>query len=161
VTTKSVASLADTETNTRTADALGLVKRYMFGSLGVGIVPVPLADMALLTSIQVKMLHSLAALYGTPFSSGAARTVIAGLVGGGVSVSLTSLLVPLGQLTRMAGMSVFAGASTYAIGRVFIQDFESGGKFLSLDPEQVKSFYERQFDNGKDELRKSWAGVQP
>lgn len=152
--------MTETSKETRTADALGVVKRYMYGSLAVGIVPVPLADMALLTGIQVKMLHGLANLYEVEFSSRAARAVIASLVGGGLSVSLSSLVVPLGHLTRLVGMSAFAGASTYAIGRVFIQDFESGGKFLSLDPEAVKSFYDRQFEKGKEKVR-NFAGVQP
>ena len=149
-----------TETDSKTPEASRIVKRYMLGSLAVGIVPVPLLDMALLTGIQIKMLHSLAAFYDVPFSSRAGRSVIASLVGGGIPVSLTSVL-PIGQIIRTAGMSVFAGASTYAIGRVFMQDFESGGKFLTLRPEKIKSFYDDQFDQGKQEVRKSFAGVQP
>jgi len=149
-----------TETDSKTPEALRLVKRYMLGSLAVGVVPMPVLDMAVLTGVQLKMLHGLAALYDVPFSSRSGRSVIASLVGGGIPITLTSVL-PVGQLIRTAGMSVFAGASTYAIGRVFMQDFESGGEFLTLKPEKIKRFYDEKFDQGKQEVRQSFAGVQP
>jgi len=42
-----------------------------------------------------------------------------------------------------------AGASTYAVGQVFIQHFESGGTFLDFDPEKVKGYFAEQFEKGK------------
>ncbi len=42
-----------------------------------------------------------------------------------------------------------SGASTYAIYKVFIQHFESGGTFLDLDPSKVKSYFSEQFTKGK------------
>jgi hypothetical protein len=46
-------------------------------------------------------------------------------------------------------MPVISGASTYAIYKVFIQHFESGGTFLDLDPAKVKSYFAEQFTKGK------------
>jgi hypothetical protein len=39
----------------------------------------------------------------------------------------------------------FASASTYAVGRVFIQHFESGGTFLDFDPDKVRAHFEAEF----------------
>ena len=47
-------------------------------------------------------------------------------------------------------MPVFAGASTYAIGKVFIQHFESGGTFLDFEPAKVRAYFSQQFDKGRD-----------
>ena len=157
------------EIDTTTARAETIVKRYMLGSLGVGLVPFPLVDMAALAGIQLKMLHSLANLYELEFSSQLGKSLIASLLGGGVPVSLSSQIARLavhripvyGWVARLISISLFGGASTYAIGKVFIQHFESGGTFLTFDPHQVRDYYAQQFEHGKEEVGKSFAGIKP
>ncbi len=46
-------------------------------------------------------------------------------------------------------MPATAGSMTYAVGRVFLQHFESGGTFLNFNPEEVKEHYARLFEEGK------------
>jgi len=157
------------EIDTTTARAETIVKRYMLGSLGVGLVPFPLVDMAALAGIQLKMLHSLANLYELEFSSQLGKSLIASLLGGGVPVSLASQIARLavhsipvyGWVARLISISLFGGASTYAIGKVFIQHFESGGTFLTFDPQQVRDYYAQQFQQGKEAVGKSFAGIKP
>ncbi len=145
----------------RAAEAAETVKKYMFGALGIGLVPFPIADLAVLSGIQLKMLHRLARIYDVEFSRQAGKSLIASLVGGGGSISLFGLVTPLGRIARVAGMAFYGGASTYAIGRVFIQDLESGGTFLTLDPAKVESYYAEQLEAGKAEVKKSFVGVKP
>ncbi len=149
------------ENESRLTEAQETVKKYMLGALGVGVVPLPLVDLAVLSGIQLKMLHSLAKIYDVEFSAQFGKSLIASLAGGGGSISLYGLITPLGRIASMAGMAFFGGASTYAIGRVFIQDLESGGTFLTLDPEKVKSYYAEQFEEGKAEIKKSFSGTRP
>ncbi|MEZ5671856.1 MAG: hypothetical protein R3E08_05540 [Thiotrichaceae bacterium] len=42
------------------------------------------------------------------------------------------------------------GAATYAIDKVFVQHFESGGTFLDFDPEAVREHFAAEFAKGKD-----------
>lgn len=149
------------ESGSRVAKANETVKKYMLGALGIGIVPVPVLDLAVLSSIQLKMLHSLANIYQVDFSKNYGKSLIASLVSGGASISLFGLVTPLGQVARVASMGLYGGASTYAVGRVFIQDLESGGTFLTLDPAEVKRYYSEQFEEGKVELKKSFSGIKP
>jgi uncharacterized protein (DUF697 family) len=152
-----------TETATKTAEANDIIRNYMLGTLAVGIIPIPLVDLAILSGIQLKMLHSLARLYAVEFSGELGKSLIASLLGGGVPVNLAGLLkriLPYGFVTSIIGTSVFGGASTYAVGKVFIQHFESGGTFLNFDPQQVKDYYAKQFEKGKEEV-KSFAGIKP
>jgi hypothetical protein len=51
-------------------------------------------------------------------------------------------------------MPTLAGASTYAVGRVFIQHFECGGTILSFDPEKVRAHFEKEFEEGKKVVAK-------
>ncbi len=145
----------------RLAEAHRVVKQYMLGALGVGVVPFPVVDLAVLSGIQLKMLHSLARIYEVEFSRQLGKSLIASLAGGGGSLALCGLVSPVGRVLGMAGMAGYGGASTYAIGRVFIQDLESGGTFLTLDPAKVEHYYAQQFEIGKTEVKKSFAGIKP
>jgi uncharacterized protein (DUF697 family) len=157
------------ESDTTTARAETTVQRYMLGAVGVGLVPLPLVDMAALVGLQLKMLHSLATVYKVEFSSQLGKSFIASLLGGGMPVSLSFQVarfavkrIPLyGWVAGLISTSVFGGASTYAIGKVFIQHFESGGTFLTFDPQQVKDYYAQQFARGKEEVRQSFVGIKP
>ena len=46
-------------------------------------------------------------------------------------------------------MVLTSGASTWALGKVFIQHFESGGTFLDFNPEKVREYYKVQFEEGR------------
>ena len=109
-----------------------LLNDYTVASMTIGLVPVPLADVAALTGVQFRMLNKLGKLYGEKISAHRAKTLITSLVGGSVplaSVSAASLakLVPgFGTTAGTLGMVSMGGASTYALGRVLIRHFESG-----------------------------------
>jgi uncharacterized protein (DUF697 family) len=134
----------------------------------VGLVPLPLLDMALLSGIQLKMLHRLAKLYDVEFFTHLGKSVIASLLGSGISLSfsfnLSSLVrgIPFyGQAMSVISVSLFGGASTYAIGKVFVQHFESGGTFLTFDPKRVRDYYAQQFEKGKKEVKENFVGIRP
>jgi len=140
----------------RLQEARGKSKNYVFGALGIGLVPVPLIDMAGITLLQLKMLHSLSKLYGVKFSSDIGKSMISSLVGGvlptpaGLTLaSLTKSVPVLGSVLGATSVSLIAGASTYALSRVFIQHFESGGTFLDFKPEKVRAFFAEEFEKGK------------
>lgn len=144
--------------------ANAVVKKYMLGSLGVGIVPYPVVDMTLLVALQLKMLHSLANVYDREFSEELGKKVIGTCLSSVVPVSLTVNLVQLfnfNWLMKGISTSAFSGAFTYAIGKLFIQHFESGNTFLSFDPQQVKEFFASQFEQGKEEVKKNFTGIKP
>ncbi|MGR9105462.1 MAG: YcjF family protein [Gammaproteobacteria bacterium] len=161
--TESVANEPETE-NSKTGRANKAVRNYTVASVVVGAVPLPVVDLLCLSGLQLKMLHKLSKLYEVQFSEQLGKSLIASLIGGGVplsfSTSLASLVkslaksVPVyGTATGMISVAVFGGASTYAIGKVFIQHFESGGTFLDFDPEQVKDYYAKQFKDGQQEAK--------
>ncbi|MEI7823841.1 MAG: GTPase, partial [Chlorobiaceae bacterium] len=109
-----------------------------------------------LVGIQLDMIRTLSSEYGVTFRRDIGKSVITTLLGGFIPVALGGTLsslikcIPLiGQTTGAITMPVISGASTYAIYKVFIQHFESGGTFLDLDPAKVKSYFAEQFTKGK------------
>ena len=133
-----------------------LAKNHILASMGVGLIPFPLVDMVALFGIQLDLIKKLSAEYNVPFKQDCAKSIISALVGGFLPASLgrvvASLLkfIPIiGQTTGAVTMPVVSGAATYAIHKVFVQHFESGGTFLDLDPDKVKAYFAEQFAKGK------------
>lgn len=137
-------------------DADKILRNHIIGSMGVGLIPVPLVDFVALTGIQLNMLRRLAKEYGVPFSKDKVKNTLASLLGSGLSISvsggMSSLMkaVPIiGQTAAALSMPVLAGATTYAVGKVFVQHFASGGTFLDFDPDKVKDYYAEMFKEGE------------
>ena len=137
--------------------ARGLVKYYAAWSIGAGIVPGPIVDMLLVMGVQVQMLRKMSDLYGVPFSEHVARNLVGALVGGaGSEVVAGGLVGPVVRLIPGIGpflgaltMPAIAAASTYAVGLVFLQHFESGGTFLTFQPGQVREHFRKIFEGAR------------
>lgn len=117
----------------RRAQARAIVDRHATYSAVGGILPLPIASVAGITTIIIRMVKMLSTLYGVPFERDRARAIVAGLVGGatptGFAAVTTSTLfyaVPSGLLLGTVVSAVSAVACTRSIGRVFIEHFESG-----------------------------------
>ncbi len=138
------------------ARANSIVRKYSLGSVLPGLLPIPMVDLVALTSVQLKMLHSLSKVYEVPFSKNLGKEAISGLVGGVAPVSmapttasLVKMIPVVGQMAGMVSMGTLGGASTYAIGKVFTQHFESGGTFLTFKPEKVREYFASTLAEGK------------
>lgn len=141
----------------RHAQAEHLVRRYTLGGMAIGLVPLPLLDLAALVVVQFKMLHALAGLYGIEFKADLGRAALASLAGSALPSTLSpALTASLGKLIPGIGHTLAAGslpflngAATYAIGKVFIQHFAAGGTFLTFDPEAVRDYFQAQLAEGR------------
>lgn len=132
-----------------------VIKNHALGAAGVGLIPAPGVDFLALTAIQGNLLRKLSAFYNVPFTEEIGKKVIGALVGGYAPVafalpvaSLVKMIPIIGQTAGVLAMSAVAGASTYAIGKVFVQHFESGGTFLNFDPAAVREYYREQLKEG-------------
>ena len=134
-----------------------LVKKYMWWSMGAGLIPIPLVDIAAVSGVQLKMLNELAKVYDVKFSKNAGKSIISALIGGisadALSKSyITSAVksIPIIGIVGAVSMPIFSGATTWAIGKVFIQHFASGGTFLDFDPKKVKEYFMNLFKQGQE-----------
>lgn len=155
-------------TDNKSAEAVKIVNNYIKGTMAIGLVPMPLVDVVAISAAQLKMLHQLANHYELEFNDSRGKSVLASLLGGVMPLSVRTGIfslckgIPiLGQAVGLAGMSVLAGASTYAVGHVFIEHFESGGNLLNFEPDKVREYYQQQVKKGKDVVAKSFVGVKP
>jgi len=132
----------------REPDALKIVHRYMWWSAGTGLIPLPGVDLVALTTVQVLMLRKLCELYEIPFSQQWGKSLVTALVGG-LTPSYLKAIPGIGTLVGVITGPIFNVASSYAVGRVFTQHFESGGTMLTFDPAKMKGYFREYFETGR------------
>jgi uncharacterized protein (DUF697 family) len=123
----------------RRSQALKIVERHAVYAAVGGIIPVPIANVASVTAVIVRMVKVLSDLYGTPFERDRARAIVVGFMGGAmptglgaVTTSTLGYIVPGSGLLGLAVSSVTAVACTRSIGRIFVEHFESGAGLHDL-----------------------------
>jgi len=140
----------------RDVEAKKIIRNYTIATFVPSVLPMPIIDIAIISGIQLKMLHSLSRLYGVKYSKGLGKKAITSLVGSVTPVAMTPLMMSavqvipvIGQAAGTISLLILGGASTYAVGKVYVQHFESGGTFLTFDPELVRDYFKEQFAEGK------------
>jgi uncharacterized protein (DUF697 family) len=144
-------------TDSKVPQAENIVKANVFWAMGAGLVPVPFLDLAGIAGVQLKMLNELSSLYGIKFSEHRVKSILASLIGSigtnaiatGAIGSLIKMIPIVGTTTGIVTIPIVAGASTYAVGKVFIMHFESGGTFLDFDANKMKSHFSEKYKEGQ------------
>ncbi|MCS6894541.1 MAG: DUF697 domain-containing protein [Bacteroidia bacterium] len=129
-----------------------LIREHMIVAMGAGLVPLPFADWATTTAVQLNLVRKLAKVYDVPFFSGLAKGLIASLVGATAvrgGASLVKLIPGIGWMMGGLTASALAAATTYGVGKVFAEHFASGGTLRDFDTNTAKRAYERAFREGQ------------
>ena len=133
--------------------AAAIVQRHVLWSLGAGLIPVPLADIAAVTAIQMDALQQLSKLYEVDYSADLGKRFVTGLTGSTMArtgASLIKAMPGVGTLLGGVSMSALSGASTYAICQVALRHFRSQGTFFDLQVDRVRDFYQEALAKGRD-----------
>lgn len=133
--------------------AEGIVQKHVLWSMGMGAIPIPFLDTIAVSAMQYEMLKQVSNLYGFEMSENMGKSLISLLAGGTLvrmGASAVKTIPIIGSLLGGGAMVVLSGASTYAIGSVFVQHFESGGDLFDIDTEKFKNFYKEKFEKGKE-----------
>lgn len=136
----------------RASQASRALKRRVLAASGAGLIPSPLIDLAAITSIQLELIKALADIYGIQYRQSLGKSLLASLAGGILPILTASALgsffkampivgIPAGALS----VSAMGAATTYAVGRVFIMHFESGGTLLDFNPEAMRVHFRREY----------------
>lgn len=137
----------------REVAATNIVRRYMAWAAATGMLPVPGIDFAATLGVQLKMLADIGHEYEVPFKRDLVKELVSGLLGSFLpltvaqaSGSAVKALPGIGPLAALIWQPALTSATTWAMGKVFIQHFESGGTFLDFKPEAVKAYFREQYE---------------
>jgi uncharacterized protein (DUF697 family) len=111
--------MASVTSESHDLSANNIVKNHIIASITLGLVPVPLFDLAALTAVQMNLLRSLSEHYGVPFDDHSSKSLLTALLGGSLPVlgvlglsSVAKLIPGIGSLFGSASLGVLAGAVT-------------------------------------------------
>jgi uncharacterized protein (DUF697 family) len=139
--------------NERGKHAETIIRNHVIWSLGAGFIPVVAADVLAVSALQLDMIRQLCRVYDVNFSETQGKAIVTSLTSSTIArlsaTSVTKLIPVVGPFIGGVTNSVFAGASTYALGEVFKKHFESGGTILDFDPDRLKKMYREKFEKGK------------
>lgn len=137
----------------------GIIREFALGNAAVGLIPVPIVDLVAFTGVQLKMVSSLASLYKVDFDQEIVKSSLLSLagslgsltIGAGLFVSMMKFIPPAGAMLGLLAVPLSSAAFTYAVGRVFLMHFESGGTLLNFDSKAMhkhfKGFYKEAVDS--------------
>ena len=139
------------------SSADSIIRQHVLLAAGAGLIPVPIADMAAITGIQLKMLSGLAAAYQVPFSRHRVESILASLIGGLASreiatIGISGLLktIPIfGSVLGAASMPMAAAALTYAVGSSFKEHFAAGGNLDDVSLPRVRAGFRQRLETGR------------
>ena len=156
------------------ADAVDKIiySHVMWVMLGAGF-PVPFLDVALVLFVQLRMLKALSDHYGVPFAEHQTKSILIALLSGCATEGASKgafISTVLGSVPVVNALIAFirfyipfklgivvAGASTYAVGRLFAQNFAMGE---TMDAESIKfkQYFNEQIKIG---YRKATSWMKP
>jgi len=139
-----------------------LVDRFAIWSGVAGLIPVPVVDVLCVGGLQVQMLRRLSQIYNVEFSENRGKALIAALAGtmipatSGIGAASAMKAIPVVNLLA-AGfvMPVLSAGATYAIGKAFVQHFESGGTLLDFNPPDYREFIKTQKEMWESRRKRS------
>src|ERR1700733_7078726 len=145
------ATTAPSSTAERGEVANKLVDRFALWSGVAGLIPIPVVDVLAVGGLQIQMLRRLSQIYDVQFSENRGKALIAALAGtmipatSGMGAASAMKAIPVVNILA-AGfvMPVLSAGATFAIGKAFIQHFESGGTLLDFNPPDYREFVKAQ-----------------
>ena len=142
------------------------VKTWSSWAAAAWLVPMPALDLAAIAAVQVKMVYELCKIYDVPYKEERVQSVVTGvatssvtvLLSGQVSGTVVRFIPYVGPILSTLIQPTLAFASTYALGQVFIKQFESGQSLGSITVESVRDSYNKQFEKAKQLFKKKSIG---
>ena len=138
-----------------------IIKKHMYWSVSAGLIPFPLIDIAAVSAIQTDMLKSLCDFYKVDYSQEKGKAWITALTAATLSsvlartgASVVKAIPAVGTLVGMTSMAILSGASSYAVGNVFVNHFEEGGTLYNFNTDNFKKFYQEKLEDGKELAKK-------
>lgn len=134
-----------------------IIKKYTYYTTAAGLVPIPVADLVLISGLQLKMISEISAEFEVKFSKNVAKNIIGSLLGFILPNTLTKAFlssaaktVPgLGTFLGIATMPVMTGAATWSLGQIFQQHFEKGGSLEDLYADKYEKEMKEKYEEGK------------
>jgi uncharacterized protein (DUF697 family) len=137
-----------------------IIKNHLGFAAAAALIPIPGADIAAVSAVQLNMLRQLANVYRVSFTDSLGKNIITALVSGSlarVGASLVKLIPGVGTLIGEFTMPALSAASTYALGQVFASHLAKGGSLEDFDVTKARQKYDEELKHGKNVAKEAAA----
>lgn len=138
-----------------------IINKWSKVSLLTIVLPNTVLEYIVISGIQLKMLRDMSQLYGIPFKADAFKVILGSILGGSVAYFLSDFYSGLVKSVPFVGKPIaflsepaIAYVTTYAVGFVFLEHFESQGSFDNIDLGQMKASIKKKIAEKYQELLK-------
>lgn len=146
-------TIMSSQNSDREKHAETIIRNHVIWSMGAGLIPVLIADIFAVSALQLDMIRQLCKAYDVDFRETQGKAIVTSLTSTTLARltagSVIKLIPGVGSIVGGVTVSVFAGASTYALGEVFKLHFSKGGTILDFDPDRLRKYYKEKFEKGK------------
>ncbi len=139
--------------NTMNEKVEPIIHSHMIYSMTAGAIPIPLADIAAVTAIQMDMLRQIAGVYSVSWDENKGKNLASAIMGAAAArlgASLIKSLPGVGTLIGLGSQIILSGASTYALGYIFDRHYSEGGTLSDVNIDSMKKLYASMLEKGKD-----------
>jgi uncharacterized protein (DUF697 family) len=143
-----------------------IIKNRSLLAASLGIVPIPVLNLASVTVVQVAMVQAITRLYNIEAKKSWIKNIIASVLGGVASTGGSGVLagglaaVPLvGTSLSVLTAPALNGLTTYAIGYMFVRYFESNDGLFKANAKALGGWFKEGFKQGREKLGSSIAGT--
>ena len=133
-----------------------LIAQHVGMAMGAAAIPIPLADLAAVTLVQIDLVQRLADRYSVDSDRTRARAAVMALAGASLArlgASAVKALPGAGSLVGGATHVALAGATTWALGRVYREHFETHGSLEGPDADALRQRYDEYVQRGRELAR--------
>jgi uncharacterized protein (DUF697 family) len=133
-----------------------IIVNHVGFAASAGLIPIPGADLAAVTAVQLNMLRQLAKHYDVKFMDNLGKNIITAVLGSSIArlgASLVKAIPGVGTLIGEMGMAAMSAASTYGLGKMFARHFENGGTLENFDLKASKQVYAEELKNSKTAMQ--------
>jgi len=130
-----------------------IIKEHVIYSTTAAAIPIPLADIAAITVIQIDMIKQLAGYYNVSYDKDAGKSIVSSLAGSTLArmgASVIKGLPVVGTALGIGSQMILSGSATYALGKIFSAHFANNGVFRDLNASSLKDAYEDFYKKGKE-----------
>lgn len=144
-----------------------VLRKRIYASAALGIVPVPLIDFVGLTAIQLDLVRALCEKHNVPFKEHLATGIVSAVAGAAAPVVAARFIFRLLKFVPGFGMGiagltlpVLFAASTYTVGKIVDAQLASGNTLEDIDLDRVKERAGKLAEEGKTYARQMVAKVK-
>lgn len=126
-----------------------IILKHVMWTMASAVIPIHVVDVLGIVFIQNDMMKQLCKLYDFDYQQNVGKSIVASLITSSSAKGI-SLVFSKMKVVDKAVLAATSAAFTYALGRLFISNFEKGISLVDIDLKAGEELFNEYFEKGKE-----------